>query len=120
MKFFANIAMRLSTFASRGFSRAGLQMRCALVLVGLLWAPSALGQGQTLGAMFSGGNEAFFRGDFAAAIGHYEQLVDAGVRDPDVYFNLATAYARHHDLGHAILYFERASRLSSSDDDIVA
>ena len=97
---------------------------CVIGFASLVWAATAPAQGQTqgrtLGAIFSDGNEAFFRGDFEKAITRYEELVESGVRDPDVYFNLATAYARNQDLGHAILYFERASRLDPSDDDLRA
>lgn len=70
---------------------------------------------QSLERIFSAGNEAYFRGDFAGAIRHYERLTEAGVHDADVYFNLGTARARLGDLGHAVLYFERCRWLRAGD-----
>ena len=67
-----------------------------------------MAHGQSLSRLFSAGNEAYFRGDYATAVEHYQQLLAAGVRDPDVYFNLATAHARSGDCGRAILRFEQS------------
>jgi hypothetical protein len=44
-------------------------------------------------------------------------LIDAGVRDPDVYTNLGLAQARDGQLGRAILSFERALRVRPGDPD---
>jgi tetratricopeptide (TPR) repeat protein len=71
---------------------------------------------QSLQRIFSAANEAYFRGDHAAAAEGYESLVRAGVNDPDVYYNLATARAQAGQLGKAILYFERALRLNPGDE----
>jgi tetratricopeptide (TPR) repeat protein len=71
---------------------------------------------QSLQRIFSAANEAYFRGDHAAAAEQYESLVRAGVNDADVYYNLATAQAQAGQLGKAILYFERALRLDPGDE----
>ena len=63
---------------------------------------------QSLDRLFAAGNEAYFRGDYARAAANYERLVEAGVHDPDVYFNLATANARSGRYGRAVLFFERS------------
>lgn len=65
--------------------------------------------------MFTSANQAYFRGDWAAAARQYEALGKAGVEDPDVYFNLATAHARAGALGKAVLYFERGLKLRPGD-----
>lgn len=57
---------------------------------------------------FEAGNEAFGLGRFDEAIRDYEQLVELGVWDADVFYNLGTAYARTGRLGPAILNLERA------------
>ena len=56
------------------------------------------------------------RGDHAAAIRSYGTLIDVGVRDPDVYFNLATSFAQAGDYPRAILNYERALVLRPGDE----
>jgi tetratricopeptide (TPR) repeat protein len=46
----------------------------------------------------------------------YETLVSAGVSDPDVSFNLATAHAPLGRFGRAILWFERTLRQRPGDE----
>lgn len=83
------------------------------VLVQLAAAPCAA---QSLETLFADGNAAYFRGDFAGASRAYDRLIDAGVRDADVYFNAATAHARQGELGHAVLGFERCLWVRASDE----
>jgi tetratricopeptide (TPR) repeat protein len=63
------------------------------------------------------GNEAYLRGDYAAAVAAYEQLDAQGVLSPDVYFNLGSAQFRRNALGPAIWAFERALVLDPVDED---
>jgi tetratricopeptide (TPR) repeat protein len=90
-----------------------IALACALCVA---LAASGAARAQSLERIFSAGNEAYFRGDFGAAVQQYERLVAAGVHDPDVYFNLATARARLGQLGHAVLYFERCLWLRAGDE----
>jgi tetratricopeptide (TPR) repeat protein len=85
----------------------------AALVVGACFAGTA--RADTLEEIFRGANEAYFRGDFADAARGYERLVDLGVRDPDVYYNLGTAYARMNRHGYAVAAFERATRLRPGD-----
>jgi len=66
--------------------------------------------------IFERGNEAYYEGNTRHAIRQYERLVEAGVHDPDLYYNLATAYARDKRWGYAILYFERTLALRPGDE----
>jgi tetratricopeptide (TPR) repeat protein len=77
-------------------------------------APEA---GAGLRETFEAGNEAFGLGRFDEAIAAYEELVDHGVWDADVFFNLGTAYARSGRLGPAILNLERALVLDPGHDE---
>jgi len=81
---------------------------------------SALGAGDvradSLEAIFHEGNQAFAEGDYQHAVQLYQRLVDAGVRDPDVYLNLGLAHARNAELGSAVLAFEKTLRLRPSDE----
>jgi tetratricopeptide (TPR) repeat protein len=90
----------------------------ALLAVAATTAAQAPGRGgarSSLKEIFESANIAASRGDYARAISGYQMLDEAGVRDPDVYFNLATSLARSGDYPSAILNYERALRLRPSD-----
>ncbi len=70
----------------------------------------------SLSDIFESANVSASRGDHAAAIRGYGTLIDVGVRDPDVYFNLATSFAQAGDYPRAILNYERALVLRPGDD----
>lgn len=108
---------------SSSSSRASRALMLA-VAVGLAAAPgAALAQDApppsaptTLEGIFTRGNDALFRADYAGAEGSYRELVEAGVDDPDVHFNLAIADARRGEWGRAALDLERVLRLRPTDD----
>lgn len=78
-------------------------------------ALAANARADSLGDTFARGNQAFARGDYAAAVEEYETLVQAGVDDPDVSFNLASAYGAAGRYGQAIRHFEHALSLAPRD-----
>jgi tetratricopeptide (TPR) repeat protein len=71
--------------------------------------------GVPLTQIFEAANVAASRGDYAAAIDNYRKLTEAGIRDPDVYFNLATSFAQSGDYPRAILNYERTLTLRPTD-----
>lgn len=89
----------------------------AFAIVAFVIAGASEAHAEALADVFRTANEAYFRGDFKLAVQNYQRLVDAGVRDADVYFNLAIASARADELGNAILNLERADRLRPGDDE---
>lgn len=68
--------------------------------------------------LFQKANRYYDSGDFKSAIRTYQQLLDRGINDAIVYYNLGNAYFRDKQLGEAILYFRKAHRLSPRDKDI--
>ncbi|MBE0572352.1 MAG: tetratricopeptide repeat protein [Ignavibacteriaceae bacterium] len=61
----------------------------------------------------------FYRnGDFDKAIGIYEQLRIDNFEGTSLYYNLANSYYRIGKLGYAILNYERALKISPSDEDV--
>lgn len=84
-------------------------------VVALLLVEAAPVHAQSLPQLFAQGNAAFFEGDFPDAIAHYTKLLDAGVEDADVYYNLGTAHARLGQCGAAIHAFERSLAISAGD-----
>jgi hypothetical protein len=65
-------------------------------------------------------NQLYENGRYSEAALTYQQLVDQSYVDSSLFYNLGNAYYRRGDLGKAILYYERASRLAPRDQDIQA
>lgn len=63
------------------------------------------------------GNQAYLRGDDAAAIAAYEQLDRQGIVSPDLAYNLGNAYFRRGQVGQAVWAFERALALEPDHED---
>jgi hypothetical protein len=93
------------------------QALAAFALVAFVISSPGEARAEALSEVFRTANEAYFRGDFKLAVQNYQRLVDAGVRDADVYFNLGVAAARQEELGSAILNLERAARLRPGDSE---
>ncbi|MDQ3037282.1 MAG: tetratricopeptide repeat protein, partial [Myxococcota bacterium] len=103
--------------ASAGRASAVVGGRVAAVVAASLVLALATGSARadTLEDVFRAGNDAYFSGEYAAATERYEHLVDLGVRDADVFYNLGMAYARQGRHGRAIAAFERSLRVRSGD-----
>lgn len=67
---------------------------------------------QTPQQLMQQGNEAYSKGDYAAAVEAYNAILDNGMHSADLYYNLGNAYYRQEELGLAILNYERALRLN--------
>lgn len=68
--------------------------------------------------IFFKANEAFKEGHFQEAIKGYDSLVQSGLINGHLYFNLGNAYYRTGQLGRAILNFEKARLLMPRDADL--
>jgi len=95
-----------------------------LLLLPLLLAVINCSGGPEPGA-FSGvqmaeANRFYDAGQFSDAVTRYEALVDSGVEDGRLYYNLANAHFKAGNLGHAVLNYRRAQRLLPRDGDVAA
>jgi tetratricopeptide (TPR) repeat protein len=68
--------------------------------------------------VFKKANAAYEQGNFAQARDLYEELVRAGQGSFQLYYNLGNAYYRLGRLGPARLWYERARRENSRDEDV--
>jgi len=68
--------------------------------------------------IFQQGNEYFVQKQFDKAIESYRQLINSGYEGTSLFYNLGNAYYRSGKIGYAILYYEKALRLSPGDEDI--
>lgn len=89
--------------------------RALLVLVLLLAAAPA--RADLIDEAWKRGNDAYFKGDHAAAMAAYEQIERQGVVSADLYYNLGVVYFRQGQLGRAVWSFERAAALAPDDED---
>ena len=94
--------------------------RClvAITLAALGWVlPASPAAAQRTASIFEAANQAYYQGDYATAAEGYRLLVESGIDDPDVAFNLATSYAQLGQYGRAIRWYERTLRLAPGDDE---
>ena len=84
----------------------------------LLLTATLLGaNAQTPQTLMQQGNDAYTKGDFAAAVQSYNAVLDAGYQSADLYYNLGNAHYRLEEYGFSILNYERALRLKPNFRD---
>jgi tetratricopeptide (TPR) repeat protein len=89
----------------------------ALVVLGALTTVAGPAHADRLDDAWKSGNDAYLRGDYAAAVAAYEQLDRQQVTSSELAFNLGNAYYRKGQLGPAIWSWERALALDPEQDD---
>jgi len=62
--------------------------------------------------------EAYKADDYAAAIQGLEAIAADGVKNGRLFYDMGNAYLKSNDLGHAILWYERALTLMPNDPDL--
>ncbi len=67
---------------------------------------------------FISGIEAYRTGNWPTAIEAFEAIAAQGVDNGQLYYNLGNAYLKNGDLGHAILWYERALKRIPDDPDL--
>ncbi len=80
----------------------GTRRMSAYLMIPLLLLSSAFDD------TFEQGVEAYYSDNYAGAVREFELLVDQGVVDPVVFYNLGNAYYRLGEVGPAIANYERA------------
>lgn len=96
---------------------------CAVLLAGaLLWGASVLAAPAPLpnadAETFARANQLYEKGQYAAAVNLYEQLIAQGVENADVYYNLGSASKAMGDAKQAGEAFAHAYMLAPRDADI--
>jgi tetratricopeptide (TPR) repeat protein len=75
-------------------------------------------QALSLEALWSRANDSYAAGEYDVALADYEAILNQGKYSAVLYYNLANTYFKLDQLGKAILYYNRALRLSPTDEDI--
>ena len=84
----------------------------------LLLAVAATAPATQTARTFMDGTEAYRNGDWPAAIAAFESLAEGGVNNGKLFYNLGNAYLKNDDLGHALLWYERALKRIPDDPDL--
>ncbi len=85
------------------------------MIVGVLWCAAGAGPAES---WFKRANELYQQECYDSAETYYRRIVDEGLTNAAVYYNLGNACFRQRKLGEAILFYERARRLNPADPDI--
>ena len=86
-------------------------------LLGFILFSSIQGWSQT-DSLFGLANKLYQQNEFSFAAKTYHQLIEKGIKTPEIFYNLGNAYFKNGNLGYAILYYEKAKLLAPYDDDI--
>ena len=86
----------------------------------LFFLPEGRADMESATALFQKGNESYEEGNFDQAIEEYQKVLDQGIRNSKVFYNLGNAYFRKNQLGKAILNYRRALSLDPRDEDSIA
>ena len=91
-----------------------------LMPVMILWALSftTACQAQENAHHFIAAMKAYKSQDYGTAIKEMERIVQSGVRNGALYYNLGNAWFKDHQLGRAVLWYERALKLLPNDPDL--
>ncbi|WP_320053148.1 tetratricopeptide repeat protein [uncultured Acetobacteroides sp.] len=73
---------------------------------------------QSLEQTFEQGNNLYAEGNFKAAAVQYQKVIDGGYSSSKLFYNAGNAYYKQKMYAKAILNYERAYKLGSSDGDI--
>jgi tetratricopeptide (TPR) repeat protein len=73
----------------------------------------------TAESLFREGNALYENGEYVKAEANYKKILPYGIENPLVYYNLGNACFKQNKIGEAILYYEKALKLSPNDEDIL-
>ncbi len=93
-------------------------MKKIILILGILLISGSVIASTDVDSLFGQASECYEKGNCADAIKSYEEIIENGIRDSAVYYNLGNAYYKNNQLGKAVLSYKRALRLSSNDTDI--
>ncbi len=67
--------------------------------------------------LFQNANLAYDQGEYEKAIQLYQKIIQSGVRNARLYYNLGNAHFRNKEKGLAILSYKKALKLNPRDED---
>ncbi|ROL62215.1 tetratricopeptide repeat protein [Bacteroidetes/Chlorobi group bacterium ChocPot_Mid] len=64
------------------------------------------------------GNNLYSNGNYSEALETYNQLLNSGYVSLELYYNIGNSYFKMNKIPDAILFYERAKRISPDDEDL--
>ena len=92
----------------------------AIAVTLLASATGALAASESARSLFERGLALYEEGDYEGAVDRFSEVLQTGVDDPVVHYNLANAWFKSGRLGFAIWHYRRAHALAPRDEDIAA
>ena len=96
---------------------AGKTAAGAVVAALLLLSSPVLSAQDDVAGLWDKAGEAFAAGQWQNALNYYQMIEGENLESADLYYNIGNTYFKLDDLGHAILYFERALKLDPAHAD---
>jgi tetratricopeptide (TPR) repeat protein len=91
-----------------------------ILLAGLILAGSSSRAADSNEALFLEGNKYYQNGQYEEALGAYQKILDAGYESGPLYYNMGNCCYKLSRIGKSILFYERARKRISSDEDVRA
>jgi tetratricopeptide (TPR) repeat protein len=91
------------------------QILGCLLLIILMTGPAQAGVTSDL---FHKGVKSYHDGDFQAAVSAFSEIIHKGIVNGKLFYDLGNAYLKNNDIGHAILWYQRAFKLIPNDPDL--
>jgi len=86
----------------------------------MIWLCLLLAADPTLEDLWRSANQHYQEGEHQEALTRYQTLLEEGVDNGPLHFNIGNAYFRVGDLGRAILHYYKARRYLPDDPDLAA
>jgi tetratricopeptide (TPR) repeat protein len=94
-------------------------MKKQLIILFLLFGFLGVFANSTNNSLLTKANQEYDKGLYNESIQTYLQIIESNVESSQLYFNLGNAYFKTKDLTSAILYYEKAKKLSPNDENIL-
>lgn len=92
---------------------AVLSLLCLLILYS-----NSTFAGSTSYLLIDSGNAEYNKANYTKAIAFYQKFMNGNIKSAQAYYNLGNCYYRTNEIGKAILYYEKAEKLTPADPDI--
>ena len=99
-------------------ARAAARLFVALTVILIASSAAAAAPRESTARLFGDANSSYQKGDYTGAERLYLQLLDKGIDDGALYYNLGNACFKQKKLGEAIYYWEKARQKLPGDLDV--